>query len=140
MQPSFFESFSMVLTEAFAHRIPALVQGRCEVLRGQCAAGRRRDSVRRLREFECALEMLRNDPALSRRWARPDARTSSGSTVDVVLDRYEVRSNRRLTQWSGRNPFGRCAGPAGRGAPRCDSRGMSVPTVDRVEALWAEPS
>ncbi|MGH9054427.1 MAG: glycosyltransferase family 4 protein, partial [Acidimicrobiales bacterium] len=35
VQPSYFESFSMVLSEAWAARKPALVQRRCEVLAGQ---------------------------------------------------------------------------------------------------------
>ena len=35
LQPSYFESFSIVLCEAWVHRRPALVQGASPVLRGQ---------------------------------------------------------------------------------------------------------
>jgi glycosyltransferase involved in cell wall biosynthesis len=90
MQPSFFESFSMVLTEAFAHRIPALVQGRCEVLRGHAQRSGAAIPYVGFAEFECALEMLRNDPALV------EAMGAAGREYvereyswDVVLDRYE---------------------------------------------------
>jgi glycosyltransferase involved in cell wall biosynthesis len=90
MQPSFFESFSMVLTEAFAHRIPALVQGRCEVLRGHAQRSGAAIPYVGFAEFECALELLRNDPALV------EAMGAAGREYvereyswDVVLDRYE---------------------------------------------------
>jgi glycosyltransferase involved in cell wall biosynthesis len=39
VQPSYFESFSIALCEAWAAGVPALVQGRCAVLAGQSAAG-----------------------------------------------------------------------------------------------------
>ena len=89
-QPSFFESFSMVLTEAFAHRRPALVQGRCEVLRGHAQRSGAAIPYEGYAEFECALEALLDEPA------RADAMGAAGRayvereyTWPVVLDRYE---------------------------------------------------
>jgi glycosyltransferase involved in cell wall biosynthesis len=35
VQPSYFESFSLALCEGWVVRVPAIVQGRCDVLRGQ---------------------------------------------------------------------------------------------------------
>jgi glycosyltransferase involved in cell wall biosynthesis len=90
-QPSFFESFSMILTEAFAFGRPALVQGRCEVLAGHARRSNAAIPYDGFAEFECALEMLREDPALA------DAMGAAGReyvereyTWDTVLDRYEV--------------------------------------------------
>jgi glycosyltransferase involved in cell wall biosynthesis len=88
--PSFFESFSMVLTEAFAHRRPALVQGWSPVLRGHAQRSRAAVAYDGYAEFEVALEALRDDPALA------DAMGAAGRayvereyTWDVVMDRYE---------------------------------------------------
>ncbi|HEY5170610.1 MAG TPA: glycosyltransferase family 4 protein [Acidimicrobiia bacterium] len=90
-QPSFFESFSMILTEAFAFARPALVQGRCEVLAGHARRSNGAVPYDSFAEFECALEMFRDDPA------RADAMGAAGRayvereyTWDAVLDRYEA--------------------------------------------------
>ena len=100
-QPSFFESFSMILTEAFAFGRPALVQGRCEVLRGHALRSNAAIPYDSFAEFECALEMLRDDPALA------DAMGAAGRayvereyTWDVVLDRYEALLEGTARVWS----------------------------------------
>ncbi len=58
VQPSYFESFSMVLTEAWVHRKPVLAQGRCEVLEGQVRRSGGGIPYRGYAEFEAALDML----------------------------------------------------------------------------------
>jgi glycosyltransferase involved in cell wall biosynthesis len=90
-QPSFFESFSMILTEAFAFGRPALVDGRCAVLRGHAQRSGAAVPYENFGEFEAALEMLRTDPVLA------DAMGAAGRAYvereyswDVVLDRYEA--------------------------------------------------
>jgi glycosyltransferase involved in cell wall biosynthesis len=90
-QPSFFESFSMILTEAFAFGRPALVQGRCEVLRGHAQRSNAAIPYDGFAEFECGLELLRADPT------RADAMGALGReyvereyTWDAVLGRYEA--------------------------------------------------
>ena len=90
-QPSFFESFSMILTEAFAFGRPAIVQGRCEVLNGHARRSNAAIPYDSFAEFEAALELLRADPALA------DAMGAAGKayvereyTWDAVLDRYEA--------------------------------------------------
>jgi glycosyltransferase involved in cell wall biosynthesis len=89
-QPSYFESFSMVLTEAFAHRRPALVQGRCDVLTGHAHRSGAAVPYSGYAEFEVAVEMLCADPS------RAAAMGAAGReyvereyTWPVVLDRYE---------------------------------------------------
>ena len=96
-QPSFFESFSMILTEAFAFGRPALVEGKCEVLRGHAQRSNAAIPYDGFAEFECALEMLVADPALA------DAMGAAGKayvereyTWDAVLDRYEVLLERTV--------------------------------------------
>lgn len=64
VQPSYFESFSMVLTEAFAQACPALVQGRCEVLAGHARRSGAAIPYSGFAEFAAAVEMLRADGRL----------------------------------------------------------------------------
>jgi glycosyltransferase involved in cell wall biosynthesis len=90
-QPSFFESFSMVVTETFAHRRPALVQGRCEVLRGHARRSGAAIPYEGFAEFEAAVDLLVRDPALADRMGRAGrAYVEREYTWDVVLDRYEA--------------------------------------------------
>jgi glycosyltransferase involved in cell wall biosynthesis len=67
MQPSYFESFSMVLHEAWADRVPALVQSRCDVLVGQSRRSGAGLPYRGYAEFEASLDLLLGDDALRRR-------------------------------------------------------------------------
>ena len=90
VQPSRFESFSMVLTEAFAHGRPALVQGDCAVLRGHAYRSGAAIPYRNGLEFEAALRALRADQD------RVNAMGDAGRAYvqreydwDVVLERYE---------------------------------------------------
>jgi glycosyltransferase involved in cell wall biosynthesis len=103
-QPSFFESFSMILTEAFAFGRPALVQGRCEVLRGHAFRSNAAIPYDGFAEFECAVEMLLADPALA------DAMGAAGReyvereyTWDIVLDRYEALLERTADRYGSAN-------------------------------------
>ncbi len=64
IQPSYFESFSMVLTEAWAQYKPALVNGHCEVLAGQARRSDGAISYRGFAEFEAGLDMLVDDAKL----------------------------------------------------------------------------
>jgi glycosyltransferase involved in cell wall biosynthesis len=89
-QPSFFESFSMVLTEAWAQRRPALVQGHCAVLEGQVRRSGGGLPYRGYAEFEAMLGWLLEHPAEARRMGEVGRRyTESRYTWDVVLRNYE---------------------------------------------------
>lgn len=90
VQPSYFESFSMVLTEAFAHRRPALVQRRCAVMNGHAERSGAAIPYTGFAEFEAALELLFENPALA------DAMGAAGRAYverdynwEHVLDNYE---------------------------------------------------
>ena len=58
LQPSYFESFSMALTEAWSLRCAALVQGRCEVLSGHADRSGGAVKYDGFAEFEAAVDLL----------------------------------------------------------------------------------
>jgi len=89
-QPSFFESFSMVLTEAWALGRPALVQGRCAVLDGQVRRSGGGLPYRGYAEFETMLDWLVDHPGEARRMGEAGRRyTEAHYAWDVVLRNYE---------------------------------------------------
>jgi glycosyltransferase involved in cell wall biosynthesis len=90
MQPSYFESFSMVLTEAFAQGRPALVQASCDVLAGHAQRSGAAIPYHGFADFEAALEVFVDELHAA------DAMGAAGRRYvereyawDVVLDRYE---------------------------------------------------
>lgn len=90
VQPSHFESFSIVLAEAWARGIPALVQGRCAVLAGQAARSRGAIAYRGWAEFEVALERLVRDQALRRSLgAAGRSYVEANYSWQAVIGRYE---------------------------------------------------
>lgn len=98
VQPSYFESFSMVLTEAWAHRLPALVQGRCEVLAGQARRSGGGIPYSGYAEFEAALDLLLEDAGLRRRLGEAGrAYVEAHYEWSAVMDRYEAFLERVVT-------------------------------------------
>ncbi len=90
VQPSYFESFSMVLTEAWAHRRPALVQGHCDVLDGQVRRSGGGLPYRGYAEFEAALERLMEETELARTLGEAGrAHAERNYAWPVVMERYE---------------------------------------------------
>lgn len=90
VQPSYFESFSMILSEAWAHRKPALVQGSCDVLEGQCRRSGGGIPYRGFPEFEAAVDLLARSPGLRERLGAAGRRfVEDRYAWDAVLDRYE---------------------------------------------------
>jgi glycosyltransferase involved in cell wall biosynthesis len=80
VQPSYFESFSLTLTEAWRVGVPALVQQRCDVLAGQLARAHGGLTYGSYAEFDAALELLLDDPQL---------RTTLGANGHEYTRRYE---------------------------------------------------
>src|SRR5262245_6967137 len=64
--PSPYESLSMVLLEAWNHGIPALVNGRCRVLKGQALRANGALCYPNYDEFARGLELLLGQPELAR--------------------------------------------------------------------------
>jgi glycosyltransferase involved in cell wall biosynthesis len=64
VMPSYFESFSLVVVEAWAHRRPVLVNGRCDVLAGQVRRSGGGLPYRGYAEFEAAVDLMMADAGL----------------------------------------------------------------------------
>ena len=91
VQPSYFESFSLVLTEAWAYRKPVLVQGRCAVLNGQVRRAGGGIPYKSYAEFEAALELFEEDESLRRRLGEAGhAYVKDQYAWNRVLDDYEA--------------------------------------------------
>jgi glycosyltransferase involved in cell wall biosynthesis len=65
VQSSYFESFSIVLCEAWVQARPALVQGASPVLRGQAMRSGGAIAYEGFAEFEQAVQMLAENPDLA---------------------------------------------------------------------------
>lgn len=88
--PSYFESFSIVLAEAWSYGTAALVQGSNEVLLGQARRSGGAVPYTGYAMFEAALDELLDDETLHRRLGESGRRyVDRHYRWDVVLDRYE---------------------------------------------------
>lgn len=68
--PSFYESLSLVLLEAWNHGVPALVNGHCAVLKGQALRSDGALYYRNFDEFARALSLLLTDAGVARQLGR----------------------------------------------------------------------
>lgn len=90
VQPSYFESFSMVVTEAWAQRRPVLAQERNEVVRGQVRRSQGGMLYSGFAEFEAAVQLVVAENSLRARLADAGrAYVEDRYRWDVVLARYE---------------------------------------------------
>jgi glycosyltransferase involved in cell wall biosynthesis len=96
-QPSFFESFSMVMTEAWAQRRPVLAQGRTDVLVGQVRRSGGGLYYAGFAEFEAALDLLVSREGLADSLGRSGRHyVEEHYRWDVVLSRYEELLRRAI--------------------------------------------
>ncbi len=90
VHPSYFESFSIVLCEAWAHAKPALVQGRCDVLDGMARRSGGGLPYIGYREFEAGVDLLVGDASLRRRLGEAGADyVDEHYRWETVMDTYE---------------------------------------------------
>ena len=90
VMPSYFESFSLVLVEAWAQSRPALVNGRCDVLLGQARRSAGAIPYRGFAAFETAVDMLAGDAGLRAELGQSGRRyVATHYHWDVVLDEAE---------------------------------------------------
>lgn len=88
--PSYYESFSIVLAEAWAQRRPGLVQGNCAVLEGQARRSGGAIPYYDFAGFEAAVDLLLADPELADQLGRAGRRyVETRYRWDVVVDRIE---------------------------------------------------
>jgi glycosyltransferase involved in cell wall biosynthesis len=91
VQPSYFESFSLALCEAWLSEKPAIVQGRCEVLAGQSRRSGGGLPYTSFAEFAETLTRLLNDESLRRGMGKSGRRyVIDNYGWDNVLDAYEA--------------------------------------------------
>ena len=89
LMPSYYESLSMVTLEAWAMRRPVLVNGRCDVLRGQVLRANAGLYYESYEEFADALRLLETDRGLRRvLGANGRAYFERRYTWDVVEGKY----------------------------------------------------
>lgn len=69
VQPSFYESFSINILEAFSLKVPVLVNGKCAVLKGHCIRSNAGLYYNNFNEFEAALKLLLSEENLRRNLA-----------------------------------------------------------------------
>jgi glycosyltransferase involved in cell wall biosynthesis len=90
IMPSFYESLSMVLLEAWALRRPVLVNGHCDVLRGQTVRSGGGLYYKDGDEFREALRLLMNDARLRESCGRRGRKYFEDNyTWQVIEDKYE---------------------------------------------------
>jgi glycosyltransferase involved in cell wall biosynthesis len=91
VMPSRHESLSMVVLESWMMGRPVLVNGDCEVLRGQVLRADGGLYYRRYEEFAAALDLLREDPALCDTLGRQgQAYFEANYSWEVVMAKYEA--------------------------------------------------
>ncbi len=90
LHPSYFESFSMALVEAWALGKPTIVNGRCDVFRGQVTRSGGGIAYEGYAEFEAAMELLLEDHLLAKRCAQSGrAFVETHFSWPPLLQRYE---------------------------------------------------
>ncbi len=90
VMPSRHESLSMVVLEAWMMQRPVLVNGDCEVLRGQVLRADGGLYYRRYEEFAAALDLLMGEPALADRLGRQGGQYFEENYAwDRIVEKYE---------------------------------------------------
>ena len=88
--PSRHESLSMVVLEAWMMGRPVLVNGDCEVLRGQVLRANGGLYYRRYEEFAAAMDLLLGEPALADRLgAQGQAYFQANYAWERIMEKYE---------------------------------------------------
>jgi len=114
VMPSYFESFSIVLAEAWAQSKPALVNGHCDVLAGQAQRSGGAVPYRGFAQFEAAVDLLREHPDLCADLGERGRRyVNSRYRWDTVLAKVErlcetaVHFHRQVVPPTATAPFAR---------------------------------
>jgi len=90
LQPSYQESFSMVVAESWTAGVPGLVQGRCDVLAGLAERSGGALAYSDGREFVASVDLLLESADLRTEMGRRGRQhVLDNFTWDVVMERYE---------------------------------------------------
>ena len=89
IMPSQYESLSMVTLEAWFVSKPVLVNGRCEVLQGQCRRSNGGLYYSNYEEFEACMDyMLQNGPAVKMFGKQGNAYAEKNYKWEVIERKY----------------------------------------------------
>jgi len=89
IMPSFYESFSIVLLEAWLNERPVLVNGRCDVLIGQCRRGNGGLWYQNYNEFEACLNYILENREMTRQMAMSGKRyTMNNYDMSMIKQKY----------------------------------------------------
>ncbi len=103
VQSSYFESFSIVLCEAWRERRPALVQGRCMVLRGQALRSGGAIPYEGFASFENSLNFLLENPEVADQLGQNGFEyVESQYDWDVVLEKFEETAELAIERFRSR--------------------------------------
>jgi glycosyltransferase involved in cell wall biosynthesis len=103
IQPSYFESFSIVLCEAWVQRRPALVQAASPVLKGQAMRSNGAIPYRGFAEFEAALDLLASDSGLREEMGCNGRRyVEANYDWNTVIKKFELAAELARTRFEGR--------------------------------------
>ena len=109
--PSAWESFSLVVVEAWLAGLPVLVNARCEPTVEQCRRSRGGLWFEHYGDFEAAVDLLLADIGLRHRLAASGAAYArSVFSWEAVTDRYADLSERILTTFPRRSGAARAVG------------------------------
>jgi glycosyltransferase involved in cell wall biosynthesis len=112
VQPSRFESFSIVLCESWVQSRPAIVHADCTVMLGQARRSGGAVPYRGFAEFEAAVDLLVGDPALADRMGAAGRRyVVDRYRWDAVLDGFERGAATAIERFSRRSPSSSGTGP-----------------------------
>jgi len=105
VQSSYFESFSIVLCESWIQKRPALVQGRCEVLKGQALRSGGAIPYEGFAEFEAAVLFLLENPEIGTQMGiAGDEYVKANYDWDVVVNGFEETLNFVIEKFEKRQP------------------------------------
>ena len=103
IQPSFFESFSIVLFEAWSQETPVIVQQRCDVLNGQISRSGGGRAFRSKKEFQlCVKEILSNSEVRTVLGRNGKSFVERSTSWDDVIEKFELalnESTKSLRPW-----------------------------------------
>lgn len=103
VQPSYFESFSIVLCEAWLENRPALVQGHGAVLEGQALRSKGAIPYRGFAEFEAAVNLLESNHELaSQLGMNGNEYVKQNYQWETVLDRFEATIDLAINRFQDR--------------------------------------
>jgi glycosyltransferase involved in cell wall biosynthesis len=100
VQPSYFESFSLSLVEGWRQGLPALVQGRCDVLAGQVRRSGGGLTYRNFAEFDTTLDVLISSEGLRHDLGQAGHDYARRYDWGTVIDGFEGLADEAIGRWN----------------------------------------